>query len=147
MVLEGQRRFWESQSAAEVAAVLPGGFALSSFVDVSWPVNGISLGEVLIWMSGPRARLRLDEHREHFAHDPALSYDIAVPEVEFTDEDELNFTWPVHHPVTRDQARQALMHWLASGEQAPRSSTGPDYGSGQRMVPDWSVRQTRTPES
>jgi hypothetical protein len=74
--------------------------------------SGVSYGELCAWLSGDRALVRVDEHREWYAREP-------VPPkgdpVEFDDEDGGSFVEARGATISRQQALTALTHWLATG--------------------------------
>jgi hypothetical protein len=75
--------------------------------------NGVSYGEFHAWLSGDRALVRIDEHREWYAREPVRP---KGDPVEFFDEGEVSFAAPRGATVSREQALAALAHWLATGD-------------------------------
>jgi hypothetical protein len=69
----------------------------------------VSLGYLWVWLNGEgMARVRLDEHREHFARDPARA-ELAGEVGGFPDGAGGAFA------VTAEQAGRVLACWLGSG--------------------------------
>jgi hypothetical protein len=78
--------------------------------------NGVSHGEFHAWLSGDRALVRVDEHREWYAREPVRP---TGDPVEFCDEDGDRFTRPREATVSRPRALAALAHWLSTGRMLP----------------------------
>ena len=81
--------------------------------------GAISRGELHVWLAGGRALVRLDEHREWYATDPAWSASAAPPEWEFRDSDGTSFSAPTSETVSRSQAMDVLTFWPRAGEMLP----------------------------
>jgi hypothetical protein len=81
--------------------------------------GAISLGELHVWLAAGRALLRVDEHREWYATDPAWSASAASPESEFRDSDGTSFSTPTSETVSQSQALDAMAFWLRAGEMLP----------------------------
>lgn len=88
---------------------------LPTFYAVNHREGRWSLGFFMVWFSGDRALVRLDEHREHYATDPSLKNSDA-DEIIFDDATE-TFTWRRDETVTREQAQAAFSYWLRTGTQ------------------------------
>jgi len=71
--------------------------------------------ELYLWLSGDRARVRVDEHREWYATDPAAGASVA--EAEFTAADGSVFQARLEETVSRQQAMVALADWLDGEEK------------------------------
>jgi hypothetical protein len=78
--------------------------------------NGVSHGEFYAWLSGDRALVRVDEHREWYAHELVRP---GGDPVEFYDEDGESFTQSREATISRPQALAALTHWLSTGRMLP----------------------------
>ncbi|RJF72363.1 hypothetical protein D3875_13195 [Deinococcus cavernae] len=77
---------------------------------------------MLIWLNAERAIFRLDEHREHYATDPDVFFDITQLSETFVNPPENDFQGNTfvedfHHTVTKAQALAAALHWLDTGEK------------------------------
>lgn len=72
-----------------------------------------------LWLAGDRALLRIDQHREWLASDPAWASSAGEGEMEFSDENGSSFPMPLAETVSRAQALDALAHWLRTGEMLP----------------------------
>lgn len=80
--------------------------------------GSLSYGDFHIWLAGDRAVVRLDEHREWFAMDPAQVASTAGGDVWFRDSDGA-FPAQDAETVSRPRAFEALDHWLRTGEMLP----------------------------
>lgn len=72
----------------------------------------VDLGNFILWLSGERALVRLDEHREHFASSPNI--DGRNSPIVFRDDDGSSFSVAVERTVARQDAVAALRFWLSS---------------------------------
>jgi hypothetical protein len=79
----------------------------------------VSRGDFYIWLQGDRALVRLDEHREWFAMDPARAASTSGSDAWFTDSEGTMFPAQDAETLARSQAFQALDHWLRTGEMLP----------------------------
>ena len=98
-------------------------FETASFVELSWGRGNLSFGEFMIWLSDERALVRLDEHREHYATDSSITYDIRQGSVTFQDVGQWGFGTEIYtqnfdQTVTKAQALAAALHWLETGEKS-----------------------------
>jgi hypothetical protein len=75
----------------------------------------VSHTDLLLWVAGDRARVRVDEHREWYAVDASAAPSDAV--VEFVDSDGSTFTERLNETVSRQQAMIALADWLDGEEK------------------------------
>jgi Immunity protein Imm1 len=89
-----------------------------AYIRVADDADGISHGEFYVWLNGERTVVRLDEHREWYARDPAVEQRTRG-EVQFCDEDGPAFSEPLDNTISRVQAMTALARWLATGEKLP----------------------------
>ena len=80
--------------------------------------RNVDWGNFCVWCNAERARVQLNEHREHYATDPLLQPE-QTREVRFRDELGGSFSVPYQQTVTRDQALAALRFWLPSQEHTP----------------------------
>ncbi len=106
-------------SASEAEALVREGADTASYVLVARHEGEVSLGEFHIWLSGDRAIVRLDEHRERYATHPARISSIGGGEIWFRDVDGMPFPAQVAETVTRSRALEALNQWLRTGEMLP----------------------------
>lgn len=79
----------------------------------------VSHGDFNIWLAGDRALVRLDEHREWHAMDPAPGASAAGGDTWFRDSDGAAFPAQAAETVARSQALEALDDWLRTGEMSP----------------------------
>lgn len=105
------------QSAAEVRALLAAHGPL--FVEVHADTPSLALSDFLVWRNSEgMARVRIDEHREHYGRDPARA--ALSGEVEGLPDGMGGwFTIPADDAVTTEQASAALECWLSDGRQSP----------------------------
>lgn len=81
--------------------------------------RNITRGDFHIWLSGDRALVRVDEHREWFAIDPARVASATAGDTWFTDSDGTTFPAQNAETVSRSQAFEALDCWLRTGGRLP----------------------------
>lgn len=81
--------------------------------------GGVSHGDFHIWLAGDRALVRLDEHRERHAMDPAHAESAAGGDAWFRDSDGSTFPAQDGETVSWPQAFEALNHWLRTGAMLP----------------------------
>jgi hypothetical protein len=101
-------------AAAEAARVASGLDDETSFIAIADIRDNTCWGELLIWCSGGRALVRLNEHREHFASYPDTS-SIPQGDASFLDDDGSTFYIPLANTVSVESAEEALLHWLSTG--------------------------------
>ncbi|HEX6040015.1 hypothetical protein, partial [Longimicrobium sp.] len=70
--------------------------------------GSVSRGEFYVWLSAGRALVRLDEHRERHAMDPAHADSAAGGDAWFRDSDGTTFPAQAGETVSRSQAMDAL---------------------------------------
>jgi hypothetical protein len=75
----------------------------------------IDYGNFYVWLCAGRAYVRLDEHREHYASFRDVTT-IPRGEAVFFDEDGSTFSASLAATVSVASAKEALAHWLATGE-------------------------------
>lgn len=80
----------------------------------------VSRGDFHLWLAADRALVRLDEHREWRAMDPAWLASAAGGDTGFRDADGTPFPAQAAETLSRSQAFEALEHWLRTGEMLPR---------------------------
>jgi len=88
----------------------------TSFIAIADIRGNVCWGEFLVWRSGGRALVRLGEHREHFASYPDSSA-VSQGDASFLDDDGSEFHVPRANTVSVASAKEALMHWLSTGEK------------------------------
>jgi hypothetical protein len=76
-------------------------------------------GDLICWLAGDRARLRLDLHREWFASDSGLSPDATNEVVSFRDNDGSEFVESHGDTISRGRALEAFWHWVRTGQMDP----------------------------
>src|SRR5262249_19175671 len=105
------------QSASAVRALLMEPAPLSLEVHADTPA--IALSDFLLWLNGSgMARVRVDEHREHCARDPARA-GLGGEGGGFPDGKGGWFAISAADAVTLGQASAALEHWLPCGGRWP----------------------------
>ncbi|MBC3916929.1 hypothetical protein H8L32_05520 [Undibacterium sp. CY18W] len=87
----------------------------TSFIVIADIRGNACWGEFLVWRSEGRALVRLNEHREHFASYRDISA-IQTSDVSFLDDDGSVFDIPLANTVSVESAKEALLHWLLTGE-------------------------------
>ena len=78
----------------------------------------VSYGDFYIWLAGDRASVRLDEHRDWYASDPAWVASAAPMDTWFRDADG-PFPAQNAETISRAQAFEALEYWLQTGKMLP----------------------------
>jgi hypothetical protein len=106
-------------SAAEVARVVRADVCEPCVVLVAHHDGAVSRGEFHIWLAAGRALVRLDEHREWHAMDPAWAEFAADGDAWFRDSDGTNFPAQAAETISRSQAIDVLAFWLATGQMLP----------------------------
>lgn len=81
--------------------------------------DNVSQGDFHVWLTGDRASVRLDEHREWYAMDASWVASTTAGETWFRDSDGTPFPAQDAETVSRSQAFEALGHWLRTGEMLP----------------------------
>jgi len=104
--------FADAAEAAEMVLEVSDEPSFIAIADIS---GNTCWGELLIWQSGGRALVRLNEHREHFASYPETS-SITLEEVSFLDDDGSIFQVPLSNTISVSSAKEALKHWLSTGK-------------------------------
>lgn len=119
---EPVRTFTTNDALEVMDAIVSGAMLLEVDAAVSRgrdPSRNVSVGYFWLWLDGAgMARVRLDEHREHFARDPAragMSGEIDG----FLDGDGGVYAVAAADAITAIQAQQALECWLETGEWWP----------------------------
>ena len=126
---DSARRFLARDPAEVQAAFVPGPCLLQvdSILRQAGQHADVSLGYLWVWLnSDGMAVVRLDEHCEHFARDPAragMAGEVGgfprwdgVPFAGLKGEP---FAVPAADAVTAEQATNVLSYWLANGEWWP----------------------------
>jgi hypothetical protein len=72
-------------------------------------------GNFYVWLCAGRAYVRLDEHREHYGSFRDVTM-IPRGETVFFDEDGSTFTASLAATISVASAKEALAHWLATGQ-------------------------------
>ena len=116
------KKFFGPLMAEKIEMLLLEHFDRASFVDISWERGKLNLGGFQIWLNKSRAFVRLDEHCEHYATDPDMSYDISQGSENFPDVGQWGFgqeifTQDFHQTITKAQALAAALHWLETGDK------------------------------
>ncbi|MES2036667.1 MAG: hypothetical protein V4495_02425 [Pseudomonadota bacterium] len=86
----------------------------TSFIAIADIRDNACWGEFLVWRSEGRALVRLNEHRQHFASYQDASA-IQTGNATFLDDDGSAFHTPLAHTVSIESAKEALVHWLSTG--------------------------------
>jgi hypothetical protein len=81
--------------------------------------GNVSHGDFHVWLAGDRALVRLDEHREWRAMDPARVASAEMGDTWFRDSDGTPFPAQDAEAVSRSQAMDALAFWLKAGQMLP----------------------------
>lgn len=92
------------------------------YIEAYWERGPLSLGALMLWLNAERALVRLDEHCEHYATDPHVSYDITQLPETFVNPPENGFKGnsfqeDFHRTVTKAQASAAALYWLDTGDK------------------------------
>jgi len=87
----------------------------TSFIAIADIRGNTCWGQLLVWRSAGRALVRLNEHREHYASYPDTS-SIPPGDASFLDEDGSTFYVPLANTVSVESAKEALLHWLSTGD-------------------------------
>ena len=72
--------------------------------------------DLYVWISGARARVRLDQHREWYATEQG---DPDGPEVEFEESPGVTFMQPFAATVSREHAWAAVDHFISVEQPLP----------------------------
>lgn len=86
--------------------------------------TNVSWGDFYIWLADDRALVRLYEHGERYAIDPARGASPAAGDTWFKDSDGSAFPAQDAETVSRSQAFEALGHWLRTGEMLTNLAWG-----------------------
>ena len=105
--------FSEVADVKRVAVQLDDETSIIAVADVR---GNVCWGEFLVWRTGGRAHVRVNEHRGYFASYPDTT---AAPpgETSFLDDDGSEFHVPYANTVSVESAKEALLHWLSTGEK------------------------------
>jgi hypothetical protein len=105
-------------SIAEIIELIEMESDLPKYYSVDWireeEDRTWSYGNFQAWFCGNRALVRLDEHREHYATSP-YPPSSGPAEIEFEDWIS-NFNMPSTSTVSLQEASQAFVHWMTTGE-------------------------------
>ena len=107
--------FAEAAGASACVRLVEDDVAVISIADIR---DRTDYGNFYIWIYAGRALVRLDEHREHFACNQEAALDLSPEQVVFQDEDGSRFSMPVAATVNVHSAKEALLHWLATGKRS-----------------------------
>lgn len=100
----------------EVLRLIDGAGKELKFFCVADVRSGCDWGNFMVWLGGGHARVRLDEHREHYASPPGARQGGSV---QFIDTDGSTFDIPLSECVPRNEALRAFTLWLATGKRDP----------------------------
>ena len=103
--------FAEAAEASTIVSVVDDETAVIFVANIR---DHIDYGNFYIWLCAGRAYVRLDEHREHYASFRDVTT-IPRGEAVFFNEDGSTFSAPLAATVSVASAKEALMHWLATG--------------------------------